>query len=621
MIIQLKSHFVIMVSKGETYMKPIKITNLFTSYYSIPDYQRDYEWKNSETSTLFEDISSLIKENKNIPHFIGAIVTIPFEKDYSTNKSIDFDDYSISSSNIKHVIDGQQRLTTFCLLIAALRNVISADDSIVNDKKKTYEQLLNRYLLGGDFHRQTFKPAPYVILNGNTGNYYNNNILGVTDANSDGKFKGAKRLSAAFTLFKRDIAKLRDEMVTGDKYTISSNDDFYTKFIQIISSNITLAEIDCDDSTNAFQVFDSLNGKGLDLTAADRIKNITMSWNPGTSMIQKWDALANNIGEDYVVNFFVTLFFYEKQKRVSKSKLPEEFKDLYKDSASTNYESFFSKLNNDAILYGQLRKSNTGNKELDNILKDLKQLNCEQIYVILFAVCKHYGFNLAANNESLIQLAKKITSLVVRMQVSDKNFNRLDSLFNRCITDMKTKNADIDAITTNVNNELYKLVDDETFKSDFKSFSPEDNNVSEFYLRHLELYIRKTFDQNRSDVERGLTVEHIIPQTLTDLKDWYGDSIDECPEEIKEDFESSVVQNIGNKLLLFGDDNSSAGNNNYNDKINVYRNGKRGQNNGTPASTFKMVKDLLENYPSRFNHNEVFKRAEELAGYAVEIWK
>lgn len=602
-------------------MKPIKITDLFTSYYSIPDYQRDYEWKNSETSTLFDDISALMKDSKNTPHFIGAIVTIPFEKDYSTNKSINFDDYSIDLSNIKHVIDGQQRLTTFCLLIAALRNVIMTDDSIISDKKQTYGQLLNRYLLGGDFHRQTFKPAPYIILNGNTGNYYNNNILGISDANSDGKFKGAKRLSAAYTLFNKEIVKLRSEIVGGERYTISTNDEFYTKFIQIINSRITLAEIDCDDSTNAFQVFDSLNGKGLDLTAADRIKNITMSWNAGTSMVQKWDALVSNIGDDYVVNFFVTLFFYELRKRVSKSKLPEEFKNLYKDLAASNYEAFFAKLNSDAILYGQLRKSNTGNKDLDNILKDLKQLNCEQIYVILFAVCKHYGFNLNVNNDGFIKLAKKVTSLVVRMQVSDKNYNRLDSLFSRCITEMKTKNADIDTITTLINNELYKLVDDETFKADFKQFCPADNNVSEFYLRHLELYARRTFDQNRSDVERGLTVEHIIPQTLTELEDWYGEDITTCTPEIKDDFEASVVQNIGNKALLFGDDNASASNKNYNDKLSVYKNGKRGQNNGTPISTFKLIKDLVANYPNKFNHTEVFKRAGELAEYAVEIWK
>ena len=73
-------------------------------------------------------------------------------------------------------------------------------------------------------------------------------------------------------------------------------------------------------------------------------------------------------------------------------------------------------------------------------------------------------------------------------------------------------------------------------------------------------------------------------------------------------------------MLLYGDDNSAAGNNDYLTKQNTYRSGKRGQNEGTPVDTFQLVKDLLARYPGKFNHEEVQARAKELAGYAVDIW-
>lgn len=141
--------------------------------------------------------------------------------------------------------------------------------------------------------------------------------------------------------------------------------------------------------------------------------------------------------------------------------------------------------------------------------------------------------------------------------------------------------------------------------------------IEEFYMRHLEAYRRKQ-NGNRSPVERELTIEHIIPQTLDDLSEWYGGA--QIPDEVREDFQDSVVESIGNKMLLYGDDNASASNNGYVSKQNTYRTGKRGQNQGTPADTFQLVKDLLDTYSDVFNHEQVKERAEQLAKYAVNIW-
>ena len=74
------------------------------------------------------------------------------------------------------------------------------------------------------------------------------------------------------------------------------------------------------------------------------------------------------------------------------------------------------------------------------------------------------------------------------------------------------------------------------------------------------------------------------------------------------------------KLLLYIDDNASASNKHYSDKLNIYQNGKMGQTQGTPVNTFELVKELISNYPSQFNHTEVEKRAKQLAQYAKDIW-
>ena len=130
--------------------------------------------------------------------------------------------------------------------------------------------------------------------------------------------------------------------------------------------------------------------------------------------------------------------------------------------------------------------------------------------------------------------------------------------------------------------------------------------------------MQKTKNNSRFSAPRNLTVEHIIPQTLDSLADWYGST--PVPADIETDFTIDYVQNIGNKALLYPDDNSAASNNNYDSKLSVYKTGKRGQNNGTPVGTFQLISDLVANFPTEFFHGEVIARAKELADYAANIW-
>lgn len=72
--------------------------------YSIPVYQRNYEWSKEQRVKLFDDI--LLAHKKDRYHFTGSVVFAPLK----TEKKIEY----------YVVIDGQQRLTTIYILIKAL---------------------------------------------------------------------------------------------------------------------------------------------------------------------------------------------------------------------------------------------------------------------------------------------------------------------------------------------------------------------------------------------------------------------------------------------------------------------------------------------------------------------
>lgn len=583
-------------------------------YYAIPDYQRDYEWSAPQNLALIEDIFSVAFDSDNTQHFIGAIVTIPYEENTGTNKTIDLNDYGISTSNVNHIVDGQQRLTSLSILIQALWDCISEDDSLSDEEKKRQGENKLRNLLKGTDYNSDDNIAPKLILNGNTGRYYNSEILRINSESGSSMYRGAKRVKAAYELFKKSILESKETLIEGKKCI--DEREYYKSITDVIMKKIIVVEIICDASYNAFQVFDSLNGKGLDLTAADRIKNILLSWAPGRNGAEKWETLVTAVGESHLTNYFVSLFFSSKGKRISKNKLPDMFKETYKDSAMSDFDYFYSDIMKKGALYGQLRKADTKRKENDRLIKDLIQLKFDQVFVLMFAVAAHYEDIIKSKEYE--DFLKALINLVVRIQVCEKSTNRLDSIFSKCIDVMNNIGTPIKVIIEKLNAEMRILVDDDEFIAGFEKLATSDNKIAEYYLRKIEEYIGAKKGRRAFNIE-GVSVEHIIPRTLDVLSDWYGST--PIPEEVYADFRDNVVERIGNKVLLFSDDNSAASNKNYESKKIIYRTGKQGQDKGTPEKTFYMIAELLDKWPEEFNHNEVNERSKLLASYAVKIWR
>lgn len=55
----------------------LRIGKIFAQdYYAVPDYQRDYEWTNSQNATLIDDVIQLARDSHSTNHFFGAIVAL-----------------------------------------------------------------------------------------------------------------------------------------------------------------------------------------------------------------------------------------------------------------------------------------------------------------------------------------------------------------------------------------------------------------------------------------------------------------------------------------------------------------------------------------------------------------
>ena len=101
------------------------INSAFKNHYIVPDYQREYVWKDEQVEQLLADLLDAYNTDSQKAYFLGTIVT------YDSGSQFE-------------LIDGQQRLTTFFTL---LENTINR--SIQNDvyaNKATYYKQSKFYI-------------------------------------------------------------------------------------------------------------------------------------------------------------------------------------------------------------------------------------------------------------------------------------------------------------------------------------------------------------------------------------------------------------------------------------------------------------------------------------------
>src|SRR5947208_6246364 len=108
--------------------------------YVIPLFQRPYTWETKQWNILWSDLAELCEEQKPRYHFIGSIVTMPSK--------------SVPEGVSKFVlIDGQQRLTTLLVLLAAVRDKSRRDGDVKLAEKIDDLMLKNRHQDNTDVYK------------------------------------------------------------------------------------------------------------------------------------------------------------------------------------------------------------------------------------------------------------------------------------------------------------------------------------------------------------------------------------------------------------------------------------------------------------------------------------
>lgn len=270
-------------TQNETYRK--LMSNGLT--YSVPRFQRDYSWTEDEWEDLWHDILAATAPGEDAAHYLGYLV--------------------LRSEDDRHfeIIDGQQRLTTLSLLVlAGLRRLqklfgeVEDQDSV----RRRLDSLRLSYI--GYEDPVTLVSQPKLRLNRNNDAYYRNYLVSIADPLPKRGFKRSEHLlRKAFEWFDARLrTHLQDEPDPGRAIA---------ELVSDMSDRLFFTVITVTDELNAYTVFETLNARGVRLSATDLLKNYLFALlhreqrheTELRTLDDRWDRLLDRIGAESVPDF------------------------------------------------------------------------------------------------------------------------------------------------------------------------------------------------------------------------------------------------------------------------------------------------------------------------------
>lgn len=539
----------------------------------IPVYQRNYDWKIEQCKRLFDDLQSVATTGMG-EHFFGSIV-------------------SKREGDTRVVIDGQQRITTVFILLAALVAQLRSPESDITSVEASKADYIEGQFLVDTYHPDEQK-LRLKLVKGDMG-AFNAVVAGGVN------LVEGSNVTRNYRYFLKRIA---DMPITGDQLFDA------VKRLKII-------DVQLDEHDDAQRVFESLNSTGLDLTEADKIRNFILmdlaEKEQESCYEEYWIPIERNtLGQ---VSDFVRYYLAAK---MGKTPVVGRVYQSYVDYARRTYTSAQSgRLDTLAMLgdlrsfserYGRCVSPDRDRSELDAVLYRLSLL---QMGVVI-----PFSLNLLAALDNgtvseiqAVECMEAVESYLFRRWSCGIPTNSLNKVFETLHGDAMRGVAEGATYPDAMKYSLLHKTGTGRFPSDaeFRS-SLATRDYYRIGNRKLYLYDRLENGDSRErvDVVGGLrdgrfSVEHIMPQTLN--ASWrraLGDGFERVHEEWKD--------RIANLTI-------TAYNSEYSNRDFAT---KRDMENGFADSVFRMNKWVGDQ--ETWGESELKSRQGMLEDRFVELW-
>ncbi|MCB5935248.1 DUF262 domain-containing HNH endonuclease family protein [Caldibacillus thermoamylovorans] len=498
-------------------------------WFLIPEYQRSYVWQTENIIDLIDDLYYAFTYKNENEYFLGSLVLKRTDND-------EFDEYE--------VLDGQQRLTTFFLMFAVLRDLLENPSYKDTLQQKIYQRA-DELLMIPERQRITYQ------IRDDVEGFIKKYVIEENGTSLIDDLKGEREKdNISISNMANALLVLREQLQEKDNLD---------KFVQFILNKALLIYVSTDNTEDAFRMFTILNDRGIPLTSADILKSMNIGHLNNDKDIKKyakyWEEIEGRFGEgfDRFFNFIRTIIVKEK----ARSNLLDEFEEkiyklgkLKKGHDTLEFIKQYDEVYQNVIELEDNELSNQF-KNLITIMKiGLRSEDWIPAIMFYYAKFKH---------QKLDEFLKKLEFKFVGDWVVGVNPTpRLEAMNTILKAIQKANNPD----------EL--LENKDIFKIDLDEFKR--NISSDIYKKQYAKYLLLKIEYLKSDNTvhlsgyKNISVEHILPQHPNSESQW--------AKDFTEEEHKFWVDKIANLVLINKRKNSSLSNLDFIEKKKRYLNGR-----------------------------------------------
>jgi len=358
---------------------------LFSNYkYQIPRYQRSYTWTEDQISEFWSDLIS-----SEDPYFIGSLI-------------FNYEPYE--DTGYVDIIDGQQRLLTITILIAVLRDIVHSLDPATSVRYQrqdiAFEDRSGKEsfrILPGDSTRDFFQKA--IQRRGSDINQFDSSSLA----------KEELRIKKAYQYLH---ARVLDEL---KKFTNKEKKIEFLNSLRQKVSDLIVIKIQIENEDEAYEIFETTNARGVDLSVGDLLKNLIFKRIPAKKdrdyAKDLWNEITTNVeATGMELKKFIRYFWISKYSFVSEKHLFRAIKRHI-----TDWKGFLDDLWEASDLFRTLLEGPEDDfqdiKHGADIYKSvfsIRLMNVSQCYVLFLAILRNFK-NLGTDPVRVFRLVESFT--------------------------------------------------------------------------------------------------------------------------------------------------------------------------------------------------------------------
>ena len=540
----------------------------------IPFFQRPYVWNKVQWEQLFNDLLNSFREQRL--HFLGSIILKQLPS-------------SMGEGSRRSLIDGQQRLTTFSILVKSIYDLLE-EDRLVDYVGFLYAEptkYKNPKIKHSHINRSSFEA-----------------IIKAKDYSEVCESKGDDKLLACYKYFSE---KLKESGLKNNEII---------NFLNYIVRTDLWVVINLNGNEDEQKIFDSINSAGLVLSSMDIIKNAIFDRLIKSSEMS--EDKANEIYDKYWKSIFEgsnerLKFWEEKASRRYRSEillyayalikgffniekhtqdgLSMLYKEYIKDKSQDEVLGIIKEINWYANLFYELPWADKGEtfKFSDNEKRLLHIMSISEYNIFIPLVLKLRSLEL--DKKELDECYAILENFIIRHWMCGKVTNSINKVIGRNIKNIKGK-VDMQKFIAN-----FEITNDDEIK---EALLDIDNKRASLVLFWIELYNCRSEKNDISELQYTYTLEHLMPQAWQENWSNVGKN---------EETANELIYQIGNMALLKSKLNTAIQNNNWDKKREEIQ----------KHAMLKITQEVIKNRV--WNKSKIEERSEKIFNDFLEIWQ